>query len=492
MRRPGVHRNEKRLSPRSGPVFLTLAGVTLALFVACEGGGMSGENAFVGTQDTPDRGVRCYQCIEDIIPDPVDCLAAEKDIEFLPVTIWNFESEASNMYLYYDRGAAEHNLVDNGEPATWKPETESADRCIGQTDNEALHFKAGPFTNWGGGLGRHLKCLNNADSDAPPNTGRVKIFPPEEPVEDPDEEPVELKPIERACEGSDPMQACSTVRENPEDEPQDEASRLARTACPQRDIDFIRSGGDYSKLENPDEEFLLGATLDLSEWDGVSFWGRRSNDSDAGVRFALGDRTTSDDINFLQYHINPGTKRACERNVECGCPGDSPCTFDAERDPLEWRCYDAAPQNNGPGELDQDPAEIDVEKFQICGQTMCTDDFAAFGITDMQTYGTTCQAFTSRGGYEDKYCFHKEEGPFPVDGPDKCGDHWVQPVRLSNQWQFYKIPFTSLLQEGWAKESFKLDLTSLAVLRFTFGTGYSDIWIDDVRVYRDLKNSTDD
>jgi len=510
-------------------VFFTIAGVTLALFAACEGGGMSGENAFVGTQDTAERGVSCYQCIEDIVPDPVDCQAAEKDIEFLPVTIFDFEGGvAGNLYAYYDASNAE---LSNGttfddagneetEDGGWQPATSEAIRCISHAEaveadpaavpNRALHFKGGPFTNWGGGLGRHFKCLNNGDSsDNTRGTGTVKAW-----------EDRAAYQMPRACDATDPVRACATIAVNPDDEPQDPESVLARSACPERDEAFLRSGEDTSSLEDPDEEYLLGMTLDLREWDGISFWGRRSNDSDAGVRLALGDKYTSDDISFLQYHINPESTRHCERNVECGCGGNGVCTYRTaeEGGDNSYRCYDSPPiwiaqgeqaraqarfdaQGGADPDSDLVPLLFPAESYDMCGPSICGfgedgtwsgEQYAAFGQDDYQIVNTACHVRTMRGGFEDKYCFDPEGDHLPVENLGKCGDHWVRSIHLSNQWQFYKIPFTSLLQEGWAKESFKLDLTSLAVLRFTFGTGYSDIWIDDVRVYRDLKNSTDD
>lgn len=91
---------------------------------------------------------------------------------------------------------------------------------------------------------------------------------------------------------------------------------------------------------------------------------------------------------------------------------------------------------------------------------------------------------------QESLCYDPEDGPFPVERTQKCGDHWVHPIRLSTEWQFYKVPFTSLLQEGWAKESFKLDLTSAAVVRFTWSTGWHDFWVDDVRFYRNKHNTS--
>src|SRR5690606_41446453 len=82
--------------------------------------------------------------------------------------------------------------------------------------------------------------------------------------------------------------------------PMDEQSVLARTACPQRDQAVIADGSDSARgAAPPEEEFLLGMTLDLTEWDGISFWARRSsNDAQGGFRVVLGDKHTDDDLSY--------------------------------------------------------------------------------------------------------------------------------------------------------------------------------------------------
>jgi hypothetical protein len=548
MNRPEIAESAKRFFSPSDVLALLPLGLAFALATGCEGGGLSGEDAFVGQTAHPDSGYACQHCVEDIVPDPVDCAAAEEGVQFLPITIYDFEAGvAGNMYGYYDGSASEYiwgaTFNDDGtvesEAKGWQPPSDPAVRCLNHAaeveqdpnavPNRAFHFKAGPFTNWGGGIGRTFKCMNNADSIG---TGTVKAW-------DGFGGPYEAYKIARACDAADSVRACATVEQDPNDEPQDEGSVLARSACPERDKAFLRSDEDVESLEDPEEEYLLGMTLDLSEWDGISFWGRRSNDADAGLRLVLGDKYTSDDLSFLQYHINPDSERQCERTVECGCAGDGACTLRTveEGGDGSFRCYDSPPviaiglgetrkaldrletSGNAPDSSDLAPLAFPAAVYEPCGPAMCgfrqrvdngelewrgkllfgedplEDDadeeyYAAFGQRDYQIVGKECHPYTTRGGLRDKFCFDPESGEVPADGVDKCGDHWVHPVRLSDQWQFYKVRFDQLLQEGWAKESFKLDLTTLMDTRFTFGTGYADFWIDDVRVYRDLHNST--
>jgi hypothetical protein len=57
-------------------------------------------------------------------------------------------------------------------------------------------------------------------------------------------------------------------------------------------------------------------------------------------------------------------------------------------------------------------------------------------------------------------------------------------VALTNDWQFYKVPFTELRQEGYGKEFQYLDLSKITLVRFTWMQGWLDVWLDDVRFYR--------
>lgn len=483
---------------------------SLASFITfapgCEGGG----GTFVGQERPEQSGVTCDQCLPEIDPTPVDCEAAEAGIEFYPAPIlsfdrcgapmqdedgnWNTGScVADNMYAYSDSTTSYWTLTD-----TWKPAASVTRRCKGDDEDGvptfALNLKGGPFTNWGGGIGRNLKCLNGS-----PYNGEVKVG-----------DITSLGAITNlGCDPPDPLQACDSFSAVDEDGnlPMDEEAVLLRTACPERDQAVIGAADEADPIAAapPEEEFMLGVTLDLTEWDGISFWARRSsNDVEPGIRIVLGDKHTSDDLSYLQYHVNPEDERHCERKIECGCQGNSPCYGkEVERpDPdrigatilqTEYRCWDTPPRAseipllpNGEPDLSNPPPDAFLE----CGDSICLQDYEAFGMPDVQRAGTTCNDFTFRGGQIETLCYDPEDGPFPVERTDQCGDHWVHPVRLSTEWQLYKVPFTSLLQEGWAKESFKLDLTSAVVVRFTWSTGWHDFWVDDVRFYRNEHNTS--
>ena len=89
-----------------------------------------------------------------------------------------------------------------------------------------------------------------------------------------------------------------------------------------------------------------------------------------------------------------------------------------------------------------------------------------------------------RNGITSAWCFDPAANERPAEQSEQCGDHWTSVVNLSNEWQFYTVPFNRMLQQGWAKRSPKLDLTAVSVVRFTWDGGWVDYWIDDVKFYR--------
>ncbi|HTA91678.1 MAG TPA: hypothetical protein VK745_18975, partial [Polyangiaceae bacterium] len=74
--------------------------------------------------------------------------------------------------------------------------------------------------------------------------------------------------------------------------------------------------------------------------------------------------------------------------------------------------------------------------------------------------------------------------PPPAPASQRCGDHWVNSVDLTTDWQFFHVPFTDLRQQGFAKKAEELDLHSVSVVRFTWDAGIIDYWIDSVSFYK--------
>jgi hypothetical protein len=432
---------------------------------------------------TPDPGGVCqHTCTPDPGPRLVDCEAAEENYEFPATFINDFEAvgmtaQATGLYSYTDNSQVIASFVDRapdgrpilqttdvndaGDPLpdaiykpsrrTYQPPTVSIGRCLNKDEgdggtevdagaartNRALHIQGGPFLSWGGGVG---KAMKEYPSTKTPTTWR-------------------------------------------------------------------------------------DAVIDASEWEGISFWARRGPDSQAGFRVLVGDKYTDDDVSYLQYREDPNMPRFCERVRECECLNHMPCT------PLPRKLPAAgggAPINNPdipsecrPDDLHFLPSETTVTHCgapmaisgadqagsssaacNTCLQTRCNerypaypDDYATpFGMrvegsgipigTDRQFWQKPCSKYTYRNGISSSFCFDPNMGEKPAETTEQCGDHWTRVVNLSNEWQFYTVPFNTMTQQGWAKRSPGLDLTTVSVVRFTWDGGWVDFWIDDVRFYK--------
>jgi hypothetical protein len=144
-----------------------------------------------------------------------------------------------------------------------------------------------------------------------------------------------------------------------------------------------------------------------------------------------------------------------------------------------------------PGELDN----IDCDHpYQICAESACDFEYKGFPDVggDPQFEGRSCTEFSFRGSITADFCYDPGETPDPYEGNELCGDHWMHPVQLTTDWRFFKVPFNTLLQQGWAKESDFLDLTAASLIRFTFDRGWLDTYLDGVRFYRRAGSVNDD
>ena len=406
---------------------------------------------------TPDQhGVCQHTCTPDPGPRLVNCAKAEQNFEFYDETvpnghpIWTFDENttvaeplARGMYSYTDNSTTIKSFtifnsdVGRRVPKTWEPRTATLPRCsdTGKRNdkNQAIHIQGGPFLSWGGGVGIGMKNFPNVQ-------GTVAV---------------------------------------------DKAMQ------------------------------------DFSEWEGVSFWARRGPDSQVGFRVLVGDKYTDDDISYLMYTADPTAPRFCERVRECACLNHKTCA------PVDLERADGglggATNMDIPEGCRPSPAHLGTEQtMMFCGQpevisgagdqssggsqcntcegssvgpgieTRCNEKWPAFPDdaapggppgTDAQFYGKPCSPYTMRNGIFSYWCFDPAT-EHPAETTEQCGDHWTNVVNLSSDWQFYTVPFNSLLQQGWAKRSNKLDTTAISVVRFTWDGGWVDFWIDDVRFYR--------
>jgi hypothetical protein len=517
----------------------------------------------------------------------------------------------------------------------------------------ALHVAGGPFIEWGGGMGRMIKCMNT-DSTVPHSESGSPWNP-------------DLNINKYLCANrrtgsyyyaSAPdingsmttpgLAACTTSDATPTADGKSTLGQLMQETCPARDK-YRQENGE---IDETDEPHMAGMALDLSKWEGIAFWARRSPNSQDGLRIAVADKFVDDDMSYLSERLdqqrtiagkeNANHPRSCERKVICGCQNNKPCTpvkavhniydmngtrvrwsgangsqqvrgriavdgprmdaitsqadideirlhrhslidlgGDAVRDPATNKeltfddgetvkvfngfgglgqpfdsdvlvpvtasfCFDpnvdpvppdGTPlgqiidrgyQNNritaatgpvfqprGPfgfftnqsAPLAFDPkngvpedqhtqadyqlwpsdttvTEVPGYQYQMCGKTACDYEYSSLQAADPQSFGRECKPFPFKGGITYSYCFNPGEDPDPPEGTQQCGDFWLKPVALSTDWEFYKVPFSSLIQQGWAKRFYEFDLKNITNVRFQWDRGWIDFWISDVRFYR--------
>jgi hypothetical protein len=444
-----------------------LPAVVLAVaFSAC---GDVGDPNYTSPVIDPVNGVdlasRPY-CVGTCLPDygssRVDC-TADDGLEFFPFDVLNAEPAAGGVatitgFYSYNDGTAEFMasgpMPYTASQANFAPPAVRASGLCGPDnqirDSNVHHLRGGLFREWGGGMGRRL-----VDFVTSSGGGTCPAGPSRE--GDPD-----------YCPDADPR------------------------------VDAAIAGGASANLSTR----FYGMMADLRGWDGISFWARQGPNNTAGIRVYVGDRQLDDDISFIEQN-DGGIEPLCRRARECGCSNHEPCTL-ADGGLTAWFCYDPAEvssisalrdEYNGRGE-----GTLFEERYPLCGPTACDDDYDAFTEPD-RTFTTAgarpgftgtaqCEWFDLTNDLGDYFCYDKNDrATFPPDGPERCGDGWAKGVTLESDWTFYKIPFTELRQEGYGKEFQYLDLSKITLVRFTWMQGWIDVWLDDVRFYREASSA---
>jgi hypothetical protein len=362
-----------------------------------------------------------------------------------------------------------------------------------------FHIFAGPFLGWGGGMGIPMAKLNGRD----PTSANNQQFSYQESgghtgpkSDDP------LAPKDNCCATYDAQNNC-TVTPNP---------RYA-AICPPEET----KAKDYAAYIE---------TVDVSQYDGVSFWARRGPNSQAGIRVMVGDKYTDDDINYVTQRYqaaNPGDTSQtlyCHRNRECLCLYHQTCGLKSYADL-------SAAGNNIPGPPSADlkalvcglPTQVNFVNSCLtgnfngvgfaggpsvsCDVQVCNNVYPAYpcdhlpdaGVFatnggagqpgDPQFWGRPCTPYQFDNGVGSLYCYNPATDPPPWPSTELCGDFWMTTVDLTTDWQFFKVPFTVLRQQGWAKKQDLFDLHSASVVRFSWDIGWIDYWIDRVSFYRE-------
>ncbi|HVV51311.1 MAG TPA: hypothetical protein VHO06_16700 [Polyangia bacterium] len=396
----------------------------------------------------------------------IDCQAAEDGLDFFtPAPVLDNEPvnggapQARYFYQYVDGTAGIW-------PSGYQPPSVQQDVCTtDHGNNHVLHESGGPFSGWGGGIGIGLEHLNQ-DSGLCTGGNAAIVCPPS------NNSPTSTSPSTAAC------------------------------YCP--------NANDYPM--NPAlSSAIAGASLDLSQWDGISFYARRGPNSQPLMRVLVGDKYTDDDISFLTYSGNTTAARLCERKGECSCLyQDTTCAwYDASNPEVtpdtllpgtlaNGAYYCGAPGSHpGPASASFFSSGSTTAAANFCGRSLCDQPYPAYAQfgPDLEWAGRACTPYTYRNGTQDAVCYnptaHMDANgnvvpadPLPAESDEQCGDHFTFPVHLSTDWQFYVVPFSQMIQQGWAKQAPFFDLTSLSVVRFTWDVGYVDYYIDNVRFYR--------
>jgi hypothetical protein len=435
----------------------------------------------VGFLACPDSGT----CFPDPGSRPTDCSIAS-GIDTLPIVTFddvNIKTgfyKAEGMYIYTDNTAESwfsngqdlciaslppvpHASTTSPPPVAQVPDTCGFEPWTAPVDlctpgNNALHLLGGPFVGWGGGIGVSMQKLNGRDTvNGDPN-----------------------KALCAPMGGGPPAAVC----------PPDDAEYAVRVAA-----------------------------LDVSAYEGVSFWARRGERSQTGLRLSVGDKHTDDDLNYYAVRQSAITgvpePLYCQRVKECGCLYNDSCNYyDVNgrffcRDPLDPKTQrqcrlddKGQPVGNGTTSINGTTTNCTCGAVDVCnvidpafpndppigadGQPITTIDPMTGNPVDGDTafYGRACTPYQFPDGTGTSFCFNPGSDPNPAPGSERCGDHWATSVDLSPDWQFFRIPFKDLRQQGFAKKAAELDLHSVSVVRFTWDAGIIDYWIDAVSFYK--------
>ncbi len=408
-------------------------------------------------------------CLPDYGSQRIDC-NAEAGLEFFPYDVMNADAGTITQFYAYNDGTNDFMVAgpipfDPAPVATnYEPQAVTVnDRCgpDGQLGMENVHhIRGGLFREWGGGMGRRLLDFVSTDCSRPAAEGEPDY-----------------------CPDADPR--IDGVTSDPSDDAYIQMSKAT--------------------LAND----FYGMMVDLRGWEGISFWARGGPNNTGGVRVGLGDRQLDDDVAFLENRA--GLEPLCGRVRECGCRNHRPCTendIPSANGVPTFSCWQPG-IDPSPGELQAAGAAVSLledRPYDACGITACNEGAAAFAMGDTLTaapdplFATAehpnmtftqktaqCLRYKLTNDLEDSFCYDPNNpATFPSDPPQQCGDVFAKGVTLTQDWQFFKIPFTELRQEGYAKPFGTLDLSKITLVRFTWSQGWVDVWLDDVRFYRHI------
>ena len=222
------------------------------------------------------------------------------------------------------------------------------------------------------------------------------------------------------------------------------------------------------------------AFLDVSAYDGVAFWARRGPEGQQNMIVTITDNFTSDRLarQNQKYcrRLSPiSTGNVCRPQ----CVSGVPCVPD---DPTSatpvYRCMDPA------GTALPDNTSLAEFLYPRCGASACSSPDTN---PDPDFDGKQCRPYTFPAADESAdYCFNPGDPPPPARD-ERCLDGWATSVILTLDWQYYVLPFTSMLQGGFGKTAPYFNLHAVDTIAFGFIVGWADAYIDNVTFYRQKK-----
>jgi hypothetical protein len=102
---------------------------------------------------------------------------------------------------------------------------------------------------------------------------------------------------------------------------------------------------------------------------------------------------------------------------------------------------------------------------------------------DADFEGKECRPYTFTSGESGEYCFNADDRP-PPSRQERCNDGFTSMLELSEDWQFYTVPFSDMRQGGYGKVAPEFDLTSVYSVTLGWGPGNMDIYLDNVSLYK--------
>jgi hypothetical protein len=215
-------------------------------------------------------------------------------------------------------------------------------------------------------------------------------------------------------------------------------------------------------------------SFDVSKYDGVAFWARRGPEGHDQVLVILTDKFTSG-------RLARQNQKYCRRYRQCypTCLSGTPCTpvLDPGATEPTNRCFD-------PSTGAFPTIAIDSERdlmYPRCGASACTSPPT---YLDPDFDGKACRPYSFPSNDQSGYFCWNEGDPPPPDRDEQCQDGWQTSVQLNQDWTFYAIPFTQFGQGGFGKVAPYMDLKSLDTIAFGATMGWSDMYFDNVTLYR--------